>query len=379
MLNNKYKLKESVDVYTYPSNNPGTVNIQFYKINTREKSVIEISKDFLPILSSLDGVTPLSKILSSLHLSINESELEELLEYLDRHGYLKKHDFFSCISSAEKDRYSRQINYLEDLIPTRNGESLQESLFRKKIVVIGVGATGGSIASQLVRAGVKKCTLIDPKILTKSDIIRHIYANKHNLGQYKAKALANYLTRIDNSCEVNSIIEKIIPSTNLSEIISDDTDVVINTADEPYIGHITIKLGRYLWGKNIALYVAGGFDAHLMSSGELIYKGLSPCVDCCSNSFKEALADWKPEYSQSYTVRSALSVVPQAQYITGGNGGIFGQSLYSASCASMNIIDFLLDNSNELKTLNKRGEYLINKGESTWFKMRKQTGCLNCE
>ena len=47
MLNNKYKIKESVDVYTYPSINFGAVNIQFYKINTREKSVIEISKDFL--------------------------------------------------------------------------------------------------------------------------------------------------------------------------------------------------------------------------------------------------------------------------------------------------------------------------------------------
>lgn len=84
-------------------------------------------------------------------------------------------------------------------------------------------------------------------------------------------------------------IKRILPSTDLKEIIPESAGFVINTADEPYIGHISIKLGRYLWGKGISMYVAGGFDAHLMSTGDFFVPGESVCVDCCSGHFTSAL------------------------------------------------------------------------------------------
>ena len=375
---NIYKLKESVDVYTYPSKKDNIVNVQFYKINTREKSVIKISNDFLPILSSLDGITPLSTILSNLNLAINNDELEELFGYLNSCGYLKNNRTISHVTTEDKERYSRQLYYFEDLIPNKDAEKLQRDLLTKRVVIIGVGATGGSIAAQLVRAGVRKYTLVDPKVLISSNKVRHIYATNNNLGLYKVEALKQYLTKIDRNCEINYIKAKITPLTDLSKIIPENTDIVINTADEPYIGHITIKLGRYLWDKNIALYVSGGFDAHLMSSGELIHQQLSPCADCCSQSFKKALSDWKPKYAPLREMKSSIHIEKSASYIIGGNGGVFPQSLYSASCATMNIIDFFLEKKQKSNNINVRGEYLINKGETTWFEMKKQRGCVNC-
>lgn len=66
---------------------------------------------------------------------------------------------------------------------------------------------------------------------------------------YKSDALKDYIKLIDKSIIVNSINKKLVPNSNLDEFIPNDTNIVINTADEPYIGHTSIKLGRYLWEK----------------------------------------------------------------------------------------------------------------------------------
>ena len=89
-----------------------------------------------------------------------------------------------------------------------------------------------------------------------------------------------------------------MPQTDLNNWITDDVDLVINGCDEPYIGHTSLKIGRFLQKKNIPMYVMGGFDAHLMSSGELVFSPYTPCIDCCQQTFQKALTNWKPTYTE---------------------------------------------------------------------------------
>lgn len=84
--------------------------------------------------------------------------------------------------------------------------------------------------------------------------------------------------------------EPLTTETALNSLIS-DTDLVINTADEPYIGYSSVLLSRYCVPRRIPLLVAGGFNAHLGSLGELIIPGVTPCADCYADYFQETLKD----------------------------------------------------------------------------------------
>ncbi|EKO3769864.1 ThiF family adenylyltransferase [Vibrio metschnikovii] len=377
MLNNKYKIKESVDIYTFSTDRVDCTRVQFYKINTREKLTIEIDSSFLDVFSSMDGSLSLKDILLENKILVDAKEIEHLVEYLLDKNVIKEVNSLTFISEEDKQRYSRQINYFDDLIPDQEGELSQYKLMKKNIVIIGCGSVGGMIASQLVRAGVINITLIDYKTIDRSSLVRHVYANEHNIGSDKIVALSEHLKKINSKANITEIKTKITPNINLEDIVPNSSDLVINTADEPYIGHISVKLGRYLWHKNIGLYIAGGFDAHLMSSGELIYKGRTPCIDCCSNTFRYALKDWKPKYNHKSGMKDTPSTI-RSDILIGGSGGTFAQSLYSSSIACMNVIDFLLRNFDGNNKINKRGEFLIERCEQTWFEMKKQKGCSNC-
>jgi len=163
MLNNKYKIKESVDIYTFSTDRVDCTRVQFYKINTREKLTIEIDSSFLDVFSSMDGSLSLKDILLENKILVDAKEIEHLVEYLLDKNVIKEVNSLTFISEEDKQRYSRQINYFDDLIPDQEGELSQYKLMKKNIVIIGCGSVGGTIASQLVRAGVINITLIDYK------------------------------------------------------------------------------------------------------------------------------------------------------------------------------------------------------------------------
>ena len=219
---------------------------------------------------------------------------------------------------------------------------------------------------------------IDYKKLSKSDIVRHLYCNTKNIGKFKTEALKEYVLKIDNTINIECINKKLIPYSDLSKFIPDDTDLVINVADEPYIGHTSVKIGRYVWQKNVAMYVAGGFDAHSMSTGELIVPTKTACIDCYQNSFKRALKDWKP----SYNIEQEKEILVEDDFedikdiIIGGPGSLAQASLFAASYGIMKIIFYLigLDVTKE----SKRGEYLPNKGIFTWVDFTKEE-CEICK
>ncbi|MDH2433464.1 ThiF family adenylyltransferase [Pokkaliibacter sp. MBI-7] len=368
MFDLKLKVKNSVDVYVSDHSESELYDIQFYKINTREKIKIRSTLDVVKLISNLDGEISLLEAAKSMG-EFSHEELLELVGYLVKNGILTHQEY----EIYEGSRYDRQIAYFDDLLTDRSGLEAQKLLSKKKVLILGAGAVASSIASLLIRAGIQYLMIVDDRKIRKSDIARHIYVNGENIGQYKAASLAEYLSKINSAAVVKHVTERIYPNTSLEGIISDDIDIVINTADEPYIGHLTIKIGRYLWEKDIALYVSGGFDAHLMSTGELIAKGFTPCCDCCAGTFKQALSNWKPQYR-----KSDESSEKNKKNNNIKNSGSLAQSLYCAGVGAMNIIDYLLGGVRRNSKLNFRGEYLINNGTHTWFEMAKQKGCKYC-
>ena len=371
-----YKIRDSVDIYVIPKNDE-LVELQFYKINTREKLNIEIDRRVCEILPKIDGETTIKNILDSISIDFDEVDVKDFLDLLVDHGYAKNsHDQLNK-ESVDNNRFSRQINYFDDLVSFQDGVETQNDLQSKHVFILGCGAIGGSIAILLARAGVKKFTLIDYKKVSKSSIGRHLYADNTNVDEYKTKALSEYIKRIDKNILIKTIEMMFLPTSDTLSIINDDVDIVINSADEPYIGHTTLKLGRELWNRNIAVYAAGGFDAHSMSTGELIAKGLTPCADCYANTFQKALKDWKPTYAEPNAEKSVSDIAFTSNI--GGPGGLCSQALFSSSFAAINIIDFLIQKNKTKNMIARRGEFLPNQGIMTWVDLKTQGGCNVCK
>jgi len=368
-----FKIKDSVDVYLFPLSK-SKIQIQFYKINTREKSTIQVESQVSEILSALDGVSTVWDILNKLNFVVDEKEINSFFDYLVEEGYLI--EVGKIKEQLIDSKFSRQVNYFDELNTSGTGEDAQLALSHKRIVIFGAGAIGSSLAIQLVRSGVLDLVLIDFKKVTRSCNQRHLYYTRNAEGKFKVDALKEYLLRIEPKCKIKCINEKLFPHSEISTFVEENVDLVINSADEPYIGHTTLKLGRELWKRNIALFVAGGFDAHLMSTGEFIIQGITPCADCCSETFKVALKNWKPTYALNASIDQAET--KQEALIVGGAGGLAAQSLFSSSFSANSIINFLIGNEGHEDKYNLRGEYLINKGKMTWTTLNKQEGCSYC-
>ena len=85
-----------------------------------------------------------------------------------------------------------------------------------------------------------------------------IYLSFESDCNYKTDILANYLkTHKSTKFKTKIFHEKLLPQTDLNNWITDDVDLVINGCDEPYIGHTSLKIGRFLQKKNIPMYVMG--------------------------------------------------------------------------------------------------------------------------
>lgn len=115
------------------------------------------------------------------------------------------------------------------------------SLQHAKVLLIGCGALGSSLADQLCRMGVSDITLADPQILEAGNLVRHAL-DLTNINQFKAKALAERLNRLSPSANVKAITST-LPSNDKEFLdnISSFTLILDLTADDALLAELPFK------------------------------------------------------------------------------------------------------------------------------------------
>lgn len=379
MLNKTFKIKDSIDIYVTNTEADDKVLLTFHRITTRERTELLTSRTVAEFLALLDGKTTIQALLAKMG-NFDKNQAVLLIKYLTSERLI----IDTTEHQAIDDRYQRQIAFFDDMILKRSGVETQAALAQKKIAILGCGAIGSQIAEILVRAGVLNFILVDYKNIAENHFARHLFTRKNDVGKSKVSVLKRYLKNINSAVNIQIFQEQLLPHTDLNRWIDNDTDLIINTCDEPYIGHTSLKVGRFAHSKNIPIYVGGGFDAHLMSSGELINPPSTPCIDCAQQTFNIALKDWKPTYSdvvgniENLTIsKTSQSLQQPASYHIGGSGGLAIMSGFSAYLSTATLLHFLAEGeSYQYKTI--RYEYLPNSGELTEFEMTKQEKCNVC-
>lgn len=95
---------------------------------------------------------------------------------------------------------------MQDEIQSRTslllGEDGLDRLRRSRVAVFGVGGVGGYAAEALARAGVGALDLVDPDVVSLSNLNRQIVATLDTVGHPKAEAMARRIGRIAPDCRV---------------------------------------------------------------------------------------------------------------------------------------------------------------------------------
>ena len=109
------------------------------------------------------------------------------------------------------------------------GQQAMETLSHSHVAVFGLGGVGSWAAEALARTGVGALTLIDHDDVGLSNINRQAQANHDTLGQSKAHALAQKLSRLAPECKLTPLVGKY--SADCREDFWQDYDYVLDCID----------------------------------------------------------------------------------------------------------------------------------------------------
>ena len=110
----------------------------------------------------------------------------------------------------------------------RHGSALHRRFSSAAVAVCGLGGLGSHIAMALARAGIGKLVLIDFDRVDITNLHRQQY-KAHQIGRYKAEALAENLAEIAPYTEVKAVAAK-IKEENLAQLLK-GADIVCEAFD----------------------------------------------------------------------------------------------------------------------------------------------------
>lgn len=358
-----FKIKDSVDLFL--SNEK---YIMAYFMNSRQRKSFRVNDEMLRLLELIDGekdVQMLQNIMQNDLEIAPECTFNILTDLLNSRIITEVISKQNILPDIIVKRYSRQINYFSEFLEGEiEGIKAQKKIMDSHILIFGCGAIGGNIAMELAMAGVGNISLYDYDIVEESDISRHIFYRDKYLGRPKTKALAAELKEVNSEIQVSLYNESMKPTSNIEKII-EMADFVVNTLDEPYIGYTASKISRICVKQKKPHFIAGGFDAHLSSTGELIIPYVTPCVECYADHFKIALKGWKP---QKHPVSNRSTEI----------GGLASTSLFSSSYACIEILKYIAGLTKNTENYKARGEFLFHDMSLTYLDVHKNPNCPVC-
>lgn len=358
-----FKIKDSVDLFL--SNEK---YIMAYFMNSRKRKSFRVNSYMLRLLELIDGENDVQALQDKMHNRFDitpENTVEILVTLLNSRIITEVVEKQDILPDDVINRYSRQINYFSEFLEGEmEGIEAQKKIIDSHVLVFGCGAIGGNISIELAMAGVGHISLYDYDIVEESDVARHIFYREEYLGSPKTAALKSALQEINSEIKVTTYNESMKPTSDIESII-EKTDFVVNTIDEPYIGYTSSKISRICIKHRIPHFIAGGFDAHLSSTGELIIPYVTPCVECYADHFKVALKGWKP---RKHPVKSRYTEI----------GGLASTSLFSSSYACIEILKYIAGLTKLEETYKVRGEFLFHDMSLTYLDVKKNPHCPVC-
>jgi molybdopterin/thiamine biosynthesis adenylyltransferase len=203
---------------------------------------------------------------SDVYASIIFSRAENLFRFTGR-GRDGDHDLqverivisgdrTALISSEDTTR--RRVSALFDRQVRALGGAVQNALSSLIVGVVGSGGTGSAVAEQLVRLGVRDLILIDPDVLTESNVTRVYGSTLDQVGQPKVKVLTDYLQQIAPDADI-SAMEALVMEQAVARALT-GCDVLFGCTDD--------NAGRLILSRLASYYLMPFIDCGVLISSE---------------------------------------------------------------------------------------------------------------
>ena len=129
---------------------------------------------------------------------------------------------------------------MEERIIELIGKKKFAKIEKTKILLIGLGGVGGYAFESLVRSGFKRITVADFDTFEKSNMNRQIYATEDSLNQNKCIVAQKRALKINPTCQITTLTEKIIPE-QITEKFLEDFDYILDACDDVLVKVALIK------------------------------------------------------------------------------------------------------------------------------------------
>ncbi|MCM2420615.1 ThiF family adenylyltransferase [Streptomyces sp. RKAG293] len=236
---------------------------------------------------------------------ISAEDLESALGALDGIRALERLDVPHDFTDADLERNSRTVEFLSAEENGRgNRFEMQARVRDARVLLIGTGGLGSWIAYGLAAAGVGSLRLVDPDVVSLSNLNRSILYDEETVGRSKAEVARERLTAFAPRLRVECCLEYVTAPDDVARL-AEGCDLIINVADQP---HRTIRrwvaAGALLGG--VPVLEAGGGRV-----GPFFLPGVSSCSGCLQASQAEpgSPRDVLMEQDNVFPGRSAGSLV----------------------------------------------------------------------
>jgi molybdopterin/thiamine biosynthesis adenylyltransferase len=136
------------------------------------------------------------------------------------------------------------------------GAEMQHALGELRVTVVGCGGTGSAVTEQLTRLGVRHLHLIDPDILSESNLTRVYGSATGDAGRPKADVLARHVRRIAQGASV-TVSAGMLTTQDVARQAA-TADVIFGCTDD--------NAGRLVLSRLAAFYLIPVFDCGVLIS-----------------------------------------------------------------------------------------------------------------
>lgn len=142
------------------------------------------------------------------------------------------------------DRSRRGLSSAFDRNVRAFGGAVQETLNDVRVAVAGCGGTGSVVAEQLVRLGVRRFTLIDPDVLSESNVTRVYGSHASDAGRHKVDVLADHLGQIAPDAAIEKVRGMVTMEAVARRLLG--ADVIFGCTDDNAGRLVLSRMASYL-------------------------------------------------------------------------------------------------------------------------------------
>ena len=249
---------------------------QFFLGNTRRSRQYRLRQELAVALKQLDGHLTLAEV--ARRTGADRECLEALARALHASCILEEEGFAQW---AIQSPWRRMLNFLGDYIPSDGVKDVFARLSETEVIVLGVGAVGSWVATQLCQSGVGRLVLVDKDVVETSNLNRSLYTQS-DVGQYKVDALAQRLQEVNPQIVLRPLRQMMEDSGDLRRLLQDagPASIVVNCADWPSVDGTSAMVDAACQTTRTAYVIAGGYNLHLSLIGMTVLPGQTACYHC---------------------------------------------------------------------------------------------------